>query len=76
MTVYNVQYLAGTCLRIVKHHYPGVLPEESKMLVETCGEGCTHPHVYFDDVLSELLIDKKEPTAESTFLDLQNNTLQ
>lgn len=71
----TMQIAVDTALALARVNYPNLLPEEGEIFTRVCGEKCNCPIVEYDDIFSAIL-QSDNGYVDSTFIDLQNNTLQ
>lgn len=71
----TLQVLTDTALALIRDNYPNILPDDGTLITRLCGEECNCAIIEFDDTFSAIL-QSENSYQDSTFIDLQNNTLQ
>lgn len=69
----NLITIVNANLLVMKQNFPGILPDDGKMIVETCGNDCNCPTVIYDEVFTQILYPEEE--KQPIYID-GNNTLQ
>lgn len=72
----NLQSIADASLKLMHTNYPNILPADGSIKLELCGNSCNCPCVILDKVFSAIIQRDLQPATESTFVDVNNNTLQ